>query len=66
MATKSSWQSMATKICPYELNSLCVIRERENTILNYVLLFFFLGMSRDDLFNTNASIVKNLVEACAR
>lgn len=24
------------------------------------------GMSRDDLFNTNASIVKNLVEACAR
>ena len=24
------------------------------------------GMTRDDLFNTNASIVKNLAEACAR
>jgi malate dehydrogenase len=24
------------------------------------------GMTRDDLFNTNASIVKNLVEACAK
>lgn len=23
-------------------------------------------MTRDDLFNTNASIVKNLVEACAK
>ncbi len=25
-----------------------------------------LGMTRDDLFNTNASIVQNLVEACAK
>lgn len=24
------------------------------------------GMTRDDLFNTNASIVQNLTEACAR
>lgn len=29
-------------------------------------LSHFAGMTRDDLFNTNASIVKNLVEACAK
>lgn len=27
---------------------------------------YFLGMTRDDLFNTNASIVQNLAEACAK
>ena len=27
---------------------------------------FLAGMTRDDLFNTNASIVRNLVQACAR
>lgn len=26
----------------------------------------FLGMTRDDLFNTNASIVQTLAEACAK
>ena len=26
----------------------------------------FVGMTRDDLFSTNASIVKNLAEACAK
>ena len=27
--------------------------------------FYLLGMTRDDLFNTNASIVANLAKACA-
>ena len=33
-------------------------------ILN--LAFTFVGMTRDDLFNTNASIVQTLTEACAK
>jgi len=26
----------------------------------------FIGMTRDDLFNTNASIVRDLVQACGK
>lgn len=36
------------------------------TVIELWCLLVFLGMTRDDLFNTNASIVKNLVEACAK
>ncbi len=34
--------------------------------LKIVLLVLFLGMTRDDLFNTNATIVATLADACAR
>ena len=30
------------------------------------LFISFVGMTRDDLFNTNASIVQTLTEACAK
>lgn len=32
----------------------------------FFFLPFFLGMTRDDLFNTNATIVAILADACAR
>lgn len=34
--------------------------------LKIVLFVLFLGMTRDDLFNTNATIVATLADACAR
>lgn len=44
------------------------IEEGDDLVHVYVwsLISSAAGMTRDDLFNTNASIVRNLVEACTR
>lgn len=36
------------------------------TCLIMIISKFFVGMTRDDLFNTNASIVRDLTTACAQ
>ena len=46
----------------YVFTILCVC----SFLIVIYILVFLLGMTRDDLFNTNASIVKNLAEACTR
>ena len=44
------------------------LQAKNMSLLETVSLFSvnFPGMTRDDLFNTNASIVQTLAEACAK
>ena len=47
---------------------ILIFKQKNMSLLEIDLLFSvnFPGMTRDDLFNTNASIVQTLAEACAK
>ena len=47
---------------------ILIFKQKNVSLLETHLPFSvnFLGMTRDDLFNTNASIVQTLAEACAK
>ena len=48
---------------------ILIFKQKKKYVLVWKLTCFsvnFPGMTRDDLFNTNASIVQTLAEACAK